>query len=74
MNSKDEARAENAVDQIGTGDAFSASLIHGLVNRVPDMELLEFAVAASCLKHAIPEDMNYAPWMKSISHGGKQFR
>ena len=48
----------NIVDRVGTGDAFSAGLVHGLVSGVPDKEALEFAVAASCLKHSIPGDMN----------------
>jgi 2-dehydro-3-deoxygluconokinase len=42
-----------------TIDAFSADLIHGLVSVVPDKEALEFAVAASCLKHSIPVDLNF---------------
>jgi 2-dehydro-3-deoxygluconokinase len=46
------------IDRVGTGDAFSAGLVHGLVSGVPDVEALEFAVAASCLKHSIPGDMN----------------
>jgi 2-dehydro-3-deoxygluconokinase len=47
------------VDRVGTGDAFSAGLIHGLISGMPDKEALEFAVAASCLKHSIPGDMNF---------------
>ena len=49
----------NIVDRVGTGDAFSAGLIHGLMSGMPDKEALEFAVAASCLKHSIPGDMNF---------------
>ncbi len=47
------------VDRIGSGDAFSAGLIYGL-NRWPDdnQRVLDFAVAASCLKHSIPGDFN----------------
>lgn len=48
------------VDRIGTGDAFAAGLIHGLLNRLGDEEALSFAVAASCLKHSIPGDFNLA--------------
>jgi 2-dehydro-3-deoxygluconokinase len=47
------------VDRVGTGDAFSAGLIHGLISRMPDQDALEFAVAASCLKHSVPGDMNF---------------
>jgi 2-dehydro-3-deoxygluconokinase len=49
----------DVVDRVGTGDAFSAGLIHGLITGMPDQEALEFAVAASCLKHSIPGDMNF---------------
>jgi 2-dehydro-3-deoxygluconokinase len=47
------------VDRIGTGDAFAAGLIYGLHGGLPDPEALEFATAASCLKHSIPGDMNF---------------
>ncbi len=46
------------VDRVGGGDAFAAGLIHGLVNDMDDRTALEFAVAASCLKHSIPGDFN----------------
>ncbi len=48
----------DVVDRVGTGDAFAAGLIYGLKNHLPDQEALEFAVAASCLKHSIPGDIN----------------
>ncbi|MBM4315123.1 MAG: sugar kinase, partial [Deltaproteobacteria bacterium] len=44
------------VDRVGTGDSFSAGLIYGLHALKSDREALEFAVAASCLKHSIPGD------------------
>jgi 2-dehydro-3-deoxygluconokinase len=47
------------VDRVGAGDAFAAGLIYGLVCAMPDREALEFATAASCLKHSIPGDMNF---------------
>lgn len=46
------------VDRIGGGDAYMAGLIHGLMN-YDDQEALEFAVAASVLKHSIPGDANF---------------
>jgi 2-dehydro-3-deoxygluconokinase len=47
-------------DRIGAGDAFAAGLIHGL-DLFPEAEkALAFAVAASCLKHAVPGDFNLA--------------
>ena len=46
------------VDATGAGDAFAAGLIYGLVSgRTPDASL-EFAVAASALKHSIHGDFN----------------
>ncbi|MBO7486202.1 MAG: sugar kinase [Spirochaetaceae bacterium] len=49
----------NIVDRVGGGDSFSAGLIFGLLE-YPDDEAyaLEFATAASCLKHSIPGDFN----------------
>ncbi len=46
------------VDRVGGGDAFAAGLIYGLVTGKPPAAALEFAVAASCLKHSIPGDFN----------------
>jgi len=47
----------NIVDRVGTGDIFAAGLIYGITNLPNDKEALEFAVAASCLKHSIPGDL-----------------
>ncbi len=46
------------VDRVGGGDCFGGGLIWGLLNRATPQEALEFAVAASCLKHSIPGDFN----------------
>jgi 2-dehydro-3-deoxygluconokinase len=46
----------NIVDRVGSGDSFAAGLIYGLHALKSDREALEFAVAASCLKHSIPGD------------------
>src|SRR5262245_38162690 len=46
------------VDRVGAGDAFCGGLIAGLLDKMPPPEALEFAVAASCLKHSIPGDFN----------------
>jgi 2-dehydro-3-deoxygluconokinase len=48
------------VDRIGSGDAFVAGLIYGLLSSMSDQDSLEFAVAASALKHTIPGDANLA--------------
>ena len=46
------------VDRVGGGDAFAGGLIYGLQALGNAQEALEFAVAASCLKHSIPGDFN----------------
>lgn len=46
------------VDRVGGGDSFSAGIIHGLVSGFDMKQTLEFAVAASALKHTIPGDVN----------------
>ena len=48
----------NIVDRVGGGDSFAAGLIYGLTQLPSEKEALEFAVAASCLKHSIPGDFN----------------
>ena len=46
------------VDRVGGGDSFGAGLIYGLNAYGDEKQALEFAVAASCLKHTIPGDYN----------------
>jgi 2-dehydro-3-deoxygluconokinase len=46
------------VDRVGGGDCFAGGLIYGLQALGNHQEALEFAVAASCLKHSIPGDFN----------------
>ncbi len=46
------------VDRVGGGDSFAAGLIYGLSTGMGDEDALNFAVAASCLKHSISGDMN----------------
>lgn len=46
------------VDRVGGGDAFAAGLIYGLISEKNYKEALEFAVAASALKHTIFGDFN----------------
>jgi 2-dehydro-3-deoxygluconokinase len=48
----------NIVDRVGAGDSFAAGLIYGLITYRDDQRALEFATAASCLKHSIPGDFN----------------
>ena len=46
------------IDRVGGGDSFASALIYGLNAYTDRQESLEFAVAASCLKHSIPGDFN----------------
>ena len=46
------------VDRVGSGDCFAAGLIYGLQKLSTGREALEFAVAASCLKHSVPGDFS----------------
>ena len=46
------------IDRVGGGDSFSGGLIHGLLTKATQSEALEFAVAASALKHTVNGDFN----------------
>jgi 2-dehydro-3-deoxygluconokinase len=46
------------VDRVGGGDSFSGGLIYGLLSGMKAQEIVEFAAAASCLKHSIHGDVN----------------
>ena len=46
------------VDRVGGGDSFGAGLIYSLLNGYSSQESIEFAVAASALKHSIEGDFN----------------
>ncbi|MCP5382769.1 MAG: sugar kinase [Kordiimonadaceae bacterium] len=48
----------NIIDRVGGGDSFSAALIYGLYNKQSKQEALDFATAASALKHSVPGDIN----------------
>jgi len=50
------------VDRVGSGDSFAAGLLHALGGKMgaAPAEAIRFAVAASCLKHSIKGDFNYA--------------
>ena len=47
------------VDRVGGGDSFAGGLIYGLMSGYNGQDALEFAVAASCLKHSIEGDFNH---------------
>ena len=46
------------IDRVGGGESFAGGLIHGLLKYKDQGKALEFAVAASALKHTIPGDYN----------------
>ncbi|MGA2077948.1 MAG: sugar kinase [Terriglobia bacterium] len=47
------------VDRVGGGDSFSGGLIYGLLSGMSCQDTVEFAAAASCLKHSIHGDFNH---------------
>ncbi len=51
------------VDRVGGGDSFGGGLIYAMLNGYSSQETIEFAVAASCLKHSVEGDYN----MMSVS-------
>lgn len=50
--------AVHIVDRVGGGDSFGGGLIYSLLNKYEPQRAIEFAVAASCLKHSIENDFN----------------
>lgn len=64
------------VDRVGGGDSFSGGIIHGLLTKQTQGEALEFAVAASALKHTIPGDFNMvsADEVESLAGGNANGR
>ena len=46
------------VDRVGGGDSFGGGLIYSLLSNYDDQKAINFAVAASCLKHSIEHDFN----------------
>lgn len=50
----------NIIDRVGGGDSFGAGLIYAMLSDNDAQNALEFAVAASCLKHSIEGDFNQA--------------
>ena len=47
------------VDRVGGGDSFGGGLIHALIAGKSAQKAIDFAVAASCLKHSIEHDFNH---------------
>ena len=64
------------IDRVGGGDSFSGGLIHGMLTYKDQAKALEFAVAASALKHTIPGDFNLvsAEVVMSLAEGNANGR
>lgn len=64
------------IDRVGGGDSFAGGLIHGLLTKSNPHDALEFAVAASALKHTIPGDFNLvsAEEVESLAGGNASGR
>ena len=50
--------ASTIVDRVGGGDAFCAGVLHGILSGYSSQETIDFATAASALKHTIHGDCN----------------
>lgn len=46
------------VDRVGGGDAFAGGVLHGILSNMSPQEIIDFATAASALKHTIHGDCN----------------
>ena len=59
------------VDRVGGGDSFGGGLIYSLLSGYSTQDAIEFAVAASCLKHSIQGDFNFVSVdeVKSLAKG-----
>ena len=56
----------NILDRVGGGDAFASGLIYAMMNGYKPMEMVNFAVASSVIKHTIHGDANITDDAKSI--------
>ncbi len=64
------------VDRVGGGDAFASGVIYGYLQGWPSQDIVEFAAAASCLKHTVPGDFNMvsSEEVKKLMHGDSSGR
>ena len=56
----------NILDRVGGGDAFASGLIYAMVNHYRPMDMINFAVASSAIKHTIHGDANITDDVKTI--------
>ncbi len=68
--------AVHIVDRVGAGDSFAAGLIYADLKHLPPQESINFAAAASCLKHSIEGDFNHASVdeVKKLAEGNESGR
>jgi len=68
--------AVHIVDRVGAGDSFAAALIYGDIQGMAAQEKIDFAAAASCLKHTIEGDYNLvsADEVKKLAAGNASGR
>ena len=58
----------NILDRVGGGDAFASGLIYAMMNGYKPMEMVNFAVASSVIKHTIHGDANIIDDVQSIKN------
>lgn len=58
------------VDRVGGGDSFGGGLIHALIHGYSQQDAINYAVAASCLKHSIEHDFNLVSEAEVLSLAG----
>ena len=56
----------NVLDRVGGGDAFASGLIYAMINDYSPMDMLNFAVASSAIKHTIHGDGNITDDVETI--------
>lgn len=56
----------NVLDRVGGGDAFASGLIYAMINDYQPMDMVNFAVASSAIKHTIHGDGNITDDVESI--------
>ena len=56
----------NVLDRVGGGDAFASGFIYAMMNKYKPMDMINFAVASSVIKHTIHGDGNITDDVESI--------
>jgi 2-dehydro-3-deoxygluconokinase len=58
----------NILDRVGGGDAFASGLIYAIMHGYKEMDMVNFAVASSVIKHTIHGDANITDDVKTIQN------